>query len=205
MGEWVAKTAAHAGKAIPAPRDGHGKRRAGHVFTLQDGTEQELPLYTFDGHSHMEVIVEGKRARLPLRKRRTRRVGHRTSGYRLYSDYRVPDESAVAQRLRGATVTVRLDRCEDDGKYNRAENLRPVTLHDPVVGNADPDHTCQHDQLYVLRPGAESINRWYKQRFTDSRAPAVGIGRNHFMLICGALLNNARAVLAQRARQRSAA
>ena len=35
-----------------------------------------------------------------------------------------------------------------------------------------------------------------EERFTDGRAPAVGLPRIMFMLLCGALLNNAKAALA---------
>jgi hypothetical protein len=178
----VNKTAARAGKKIPPPKDDHGKRRTGHVFRLCDGTTQELALYTYDGHPHMEVIAEGKKHKLPLAKTRLRRVEHRSDGYRRYGDYTTPDDARVPAPLRGAMVVVRLDRTKDDGKYNRAELLRPITIHDPPVQpNPDPDHHSEFDQRYVPRPGAESINRWYKQRFTDGRAPAVGRHRIEFM------------------------
>ncbi|MDP9335737.1 MAG: hypothetical protein M3Q30_20855 [Actinomycetota bacterium] len=191
----VPKTAARKGEKIPPPKHTNGTRRAGHLFQLRDDTTIERNLYTFDGHPHIEVLAEGKRAHLPLTRTRLRHSGHRTGGFRLYGDYQIPDDARVPEPLRGATVAVRLDRTQDDGKYNRAEHLRPVTVHD----------RDEWDRLYALRPGAESINRWFKQRLNDHRAPAVGHGRIHFMLICGALLNNAKAVLAQQHRLKQAA
>ena len=202
----VHKTAARKGNKIPAPPGANGNRRSGHVFDLIDGSQDELELFTLDGHPHIEFIAEGQVGMLPLRKTRNRRVAQRTGGYRWYGDYRVPDHAVVPERLRGATVSIRFDRTEYDGPYNRAEHLRMITKHDAVVGpNADPEHTSEFEQLYVLRPGSESTNRWVKGHFSDKRSPAVGIPRTHFMLICGALLNNARAVLARQARLKQAA
>jgi len=201
----VPAPAANAGRQIPAPRDPTGKRRSGHVFTRTDHTQQQLPLYTYDGHPHIEVIVGGQRRTLPLTKTRLRRIRQRTRGYRWYGRYRIPNHPTVPPNLRDATVTIRLDRAEDDGVYNRAENLRPVTIHDMPIGPVAPGHVCEFDQLYVLRPGAESINRWHKQRYDDTRAPAVGRHRLMFMLLCSGLLNNAKAALAHQQRLRPAA
>jgi hypothetical protein len=202
----VQKTAARAGRKIPPPKDEHGKRCKGHLFKLSDDTTRELDLYTLDGNPHIEAIAEGKKHKVPLTKTRLRRIEHRSEGFRLYGDYRVPDDPRIPKDLRHATVTIRLSHTEDDGKYNRAENLRPITIHDPIEGtNPDLGHQNEFDQRRVLRPGAESMNRWLKQHFNDKRAPAVGIGRIMFMLICAALLNNAKAVLAQHVRLRQAA
>ncbi len=200
----VNKTAAKAGKKIPPPRNEHGKSSSGHLFTLPDDTTEELALYTYFGHPHIEVIAEGKKQRIPIIKTRLRRVANRSGGYRIYGDYKIPDDPRVPRPRRGATVTVRLSRSKHDGIYNRAEHLRPITIFDPILGN-DPDHTSEFDQLYVLRPGAESINRSLKQHFTDKRAPAVGRHRIMFMLICAGLLNNAKAALAHQQRLQQAA
>jgi hypothetical protein len=202
----VPVTTAEAGKQIPAPKDKHQRHQKGHVFTLRDGTEEEHSLFTIDGHPHFEGVAEGMKVAVPLARNRIRRIGNRIEGFRLYGDYHIPADPRVPQRLRSATVTVRLSRTEDDKNYNRAEHLRPITIHDPVRGpHADPDHESEFDQLYVLRPGAESINRWFKQRWTDGRAPAVGRHRFMFMLLCGVLLNNAKDALAHEQRRRRAA
>lgn len=90
--------------------------------------------------------------------------------------------------LRGAAVSIRFHTNDEDrGKgLNRAEVLRPIP-------EGDPDWR----KLYGLRPGAESINRWFKERLRDGRAPAVGRERQHFALLCGAIYNNFKALLAR--------
>jgi hypothetical protein len=168
-------------------------------FHRVDGSTVERDLYTYDGHPFFETVLKGKKARMPVRKIRTRRVAQRDGGFRWHNDYIAPDDPRTPAKLRGATVTVRLDRCDDDAdmKYNRAEQLRPITIHDtPIEPITSPDHESQFDQCYGPRPSAESKNSSVKHHFNWKRAPAVGFGRIHFMLICAALLKNASAALA---------
>jgi hypothetical protein len=49
------------------------------------------------------------------------------------------------------------------------------------------------------------MNRWIKERLRDRRAPAVGVRRQHFALVCAAIYNNAVAELSQAERLRRAA
>jgi len=154
---------ARAGKQIPPPKDKHQKKRKGHPLILRDGTEEEHPSFTFDGYPHIEGIAEGQKVAVPLTRKRTRRIRDGIERFRLYGDYRVPADARLPELIHNATVSIRASRTEDDGSYNRAEHLRPITIHDRVIGpNPDPTHQSEFDQLYVLRPGAESINRWFK-------------------------------------------
>ena len=96
----------------------------------------------------------------------------------------------VREHLRGAVVLVRLDDPEFEtrrpGGVSQADHLH-------AIAPGDDDW----DRLFALRPPAESMNRWIKERLRDRRAPAVGIKKQHFALLCAGLYNNVRAVLAQ--------
>lgn len=194
----VPKTAAEAGKRIPPPKDEHGKRRTGHVFHRGDNSTEEVQLYTYADIPSSKPSSTAKRpscrstssAPDASHNAAAGTAGTTTTSLRTT---RGRSPSCEAQRS-----PVRLDRCDDDTdlKHNRAEHLRPITIHDqPIEPITSPDHESQFDQCYGPRPSAESKNSWVKHHFNWKRAPAVGFGRVHFMLICAALLKNASAAL----------
>lgn len=99
----------------------------------------------------------------------------------------IPDDAHVPEHLRGGRLRIRLDTTEDDRKrgLNRAEVLRQISPADPDWGS-----------VYAIRPSAESIWEWYKSRLVPNRrAPAVGVPRQWYALLCGALYSNFRPYL----------
>lgn len=78
----------------------------------------------------------------------------------------VGDElDAVAERIDAARHAAEISGTTRGLNVSRARACK---------AGGGPEHLGEFDQLYVIRPGAESINRWIKQRFNDNRAPAVG-------------------------------
>lgn len=52
------------------------------------------------------------------------------------------------------------------------------------------------DRVYGIRPDAESVWARFKARLgPNGRAPAIGIPRQWYAMLCGALYNNFRAYL----------
>jgi hypothetical protein len=156
-----------------------------HNFTLADGTVEYRQVFTQAGAPLIEVIVGGNRVPVFLTRNRTRRVAQRTTGFRWFNDYTVPDEAPVPQQWRGATVRIRLNHsAEHAPTHNRAEVISAVAEHDP-----------DWQRLYASRPVAESVNSLFKRSWYKNRAPRIGANRNHASLICAALWNNYRAWL----------
>ncbi len=92
--------------------------------------------------------------------------------------------------LRGATGRCRLDTTEDDRKrgLNRAEVLSAI-----------PRTDADWERLYI-RNNAESVNALIKRKWWNDLAPAVGRPRQHFALLCAALMINARSQFNHRER-----
>ncbi|MDQ3765858.1 MAG: hypothetical protein M3346_00715 [Actinomycetota bacterium] len=159
-----------------------------HTAKLVDGTEEQLSLWAMNGGLSILVVAAGEEHLVQCERKQTYRRANARGGCRWYMDATIPDDPRVPPRLRHARIPlVRLDTTADDRKtgLNRADNLRAI--HE---GDAD------WDRLYGLRPGAESTNRWFKERLRDTRAPAIGVPRQHLHLVFGALFNNFRAWLA---------
>lgn len=163
-----------------------------HNAKLVDGTEEPVNLWASNGGLSILVVAGGGEHLVQCVRKRTYKRAKAGGGYRWYMDAVVPDEPPVPARLRSARIThIRLDTTAGDKKMglNRAENLR-------AVHQGDADWV----RLYALRPGAESTNRWFKERLRDTRAPAIGVPRQHLHLVFGAMFNNFRAWVAHRAR-----
>jgi len=163
-----------------------------HTAKLVEGTDEEVALWATNGGLSILVQAAGEDHLIQCARKQTSKRANATGGFRWYEDVIVSDDPRVPSRLRGARISlVRLDTTADDRRrgLNRAENLRAI--HE---GDAD------WDRLYALRPGAESTNRWFKERLRDTRAPAIGVPRQHLHLVFGALFNNFRACLANGAR-----
>lgn len=163
-----------------------------HKAKLVDGTEEQVNLWAMNGGLSILVVAAGEEHLVQCDRKQTDKRANAGGGYRWYVDVVVPDDPRVPSRLRGARISlVRVDTTANDQKtgLNRAENLRPIHQ-----GDAD------WDRLYALRPGAEATNRWFKERLRDTRAPAIGVPRQHLHLVLGAMFNNFRAWLAHRAR-----
>jgi hypothetical protein len=173
-------------KTAHAPGGGPKSAQLGmHAFRLSDGTAEQHVVFTQAGAPLIEVIVGGDRVPVFLIRRRTRRVGQRTSGYRWYNDYAVPDQPPVPQHLHGATASIRLNHStEHAANHNRAENISATAQNDP-----------DWDRLYASRPVAESVNSLIKRPWYHNRAPRVGAARNHFSLLCGAIWLNYKALI----------
>jgi len=156
-----------------------------------DRATRIVSVFAIAGAPHIMEIAAGQEHPILLQRREIRARKNQDGSWRWYGEFRVPDAPAVRGALRGAAITIRLHtNDEDDVKgLNRAEVLRPIP-------EGDPDWR----KLYGLRPGAESINRWFKERLRDGRAPAVGRERQHFALLCGAIYNNFKALLARQDR-----
>lgn len=163
-----------------------------HEAKLVDGTEEKVNLWASNGGLCILVVAGGEEHLVHCVRKQTYKRANAGGGYRWYMDAVVPDEPRVPPRLRSARISqIRLDTTAGDKKMglNRAENLRAIHQ-----GDAD------WDRLYALRPGAESTNRWFKERLRDTRAPAIGVPRQHLHLVLGAMFNNFRAWLAHQAR-----
>jgi len=154
-----------------------------HRFSLAHGTTRFHEVFTQAGTPVIEVIVSGKRVPVVLTRTRTRRVRQRTSGYRWFNDYVVPDDAPAPQWLRGASVSIRLNQSNQHApNHNRAEVISTISER-----NAD------WQRLYACRPVAESVNSLIKRAWYRNRAPRIGAARNHISLLCAAIWNNYRA------------
>ncbi len=103
-----------------------------HPFTLTDGQSELREVFSRAGAALIEVVVGRNRIPILLDRRRTRRVGQRARGYRWYNDYAVPATAPVPPHLRGATVSVRLNRSTAHARvHNRAEILSAISQDDP--------------------------------------------------------------------------
>jgi hypothetical protein len=101
--------------------------------------------------------------------------------WRWYAQYEVPDDPRIARTHRLGKIVVRLDTTDDDRrrKINRAENLRPVAVDDPLWSVVGGPRYC-----------AEGLFSKTKHRWVQDRIPAVGVARAlTFLLGFGISLN----------------
>jgi hypothetical protein len=173
--------------------DGKTKSRnlGAHAFDGAAGTTTHQ-VWAINGAPHIEVVAAGATHQVTLERTRTRRSQDRGHvSYRWYGDYRVPKTSLVPPELRGAKVSIRLNSTGGDKARHlaRADVLRAIAPSDPYWA-----------EIYKLRPVSESINRMVKRRQANGRAPALGVPRQLFHLICAALFHNLEAVLANEQR-----
>lgn len=158
-----------------------------HTVTRGGQAVGSVTVFAINGAPHVEVIAAGQKHPVRLERAQILRRKNKRLGWRWYCIFTVPDDALVPSHLRNGQLELRLHTNDSDRarKLNRAESLRPIS-----EGDVD------WRRLYALRPGAESINRWVKEKLRDSRAPAVGRARQHFALLCCGLLNNVAAVVA---------
>jgi hypothetical protein len=162
-----------------------------HTFTSPHGAV-EWELWAINAAPGIEVIAAGKTHTVNLERANTRKVLNRPrTRYRWYGDYRVPDTPPVPHALRGAEISLRLNTTRHDKARGlaRADVLRAIAPVDP-----------HWPQIHKLRPVSESINRMIKRRHPNGRAPAIGIPRQLFHLLCAALFHNLEAVFAHEQR-----
>jgi hypothetical protein len=167
-----------------------------HAFDGPAGTTT-LEVWAINGAPHIDVVAAGATHHVPLERTRTRRSQNRGHvSYRWYGDYRIPTTSLVPPELRGAKISIRLNSssADKDRHLARADVLRAIAPSDPYWS-----------EIYKLRPVSESINRMIKRRHANGRAPALGVPRQLFHLICAALFHNLEAVLANEQRTTSCA
>jgi hypothetical protein len=110
---------------------------------------------------------------------RTHRNRDKNGKYRWYNDYQLPD------RYEHQRITVRLHANPEDAarKFNRTENVRPISP-------ADPDFA----RLYPRRNDSESINRNLEDTLWIGRAHSVGHARQLLNLLGYALTVNGLAL-----------
>jgi hypothetical protein len=183
---------------VPSRSGGKGRRLGRYPATQRDGTRTDVELWTIDGTPHIREVAAGEPQFVALKRVQTRRRPGKRGSVRWYNQYVIPDHPLVREQLRGAVVLVRLDDPDFEtrrpGGVSRADNLHAI---------APGDHDWY--RVFALRPPAESMNNWVKQRLPNKRAPAVGKKRQYFALLCAGLYNNARAVLAHTERLSKAA
>ena len=166
----------------------HVIRRAGQIVG-------EQPVYAVGGAPGINIIVAGKQHWVRCQKVRVAFEENRNGSKRVYGIYRVPDEPQVPPKLRDGEFRVRYDNGgkTSDPTLNRAEVVRPVV-------EDDADHEGQWGELYHLRPGTESFNKWLKDRLPNGLAPSYTVNRQRFDLLGAQLYANARAAIAYRHR-----
>jgi len=177
-------TAAVAGKKQPRRAEGQRVEKSAHVedktIALPDGTTRTIRLYAQGGAVGIGELTDiGDLYFRPLRRVRTHRNRDKNGSYRWYNDYRLPDDYG-----RGI-VTVRLHGDETDvaRRFNRAENVRPISPSDP-----------DFEALFRRRNDAESINRAIEDSLYIGRAHSIGHVRQHLNLLGFALMTNSLAL-----------
>lgn len=182
-------TAARAGaKQDRRSAAAHRREKTVYVETKRVGA-RSVGLYARGGALGVGRLTDaGELDFVALRRVRTHRNAGRDSTFRWYNDYEVPDW------LGGGVVTVRLHGNDDDKarKLNRAENVRPISPHDPDFA-----------ALFRTRNDAESINRGLEDTMYLRRAHSVGHARQLLNLLGYALMVNSWAVHAHRERERA--
>jgi hypothetical protein len=191
---WLSVNKVAAAKAgSKPPRRGKGRRVPKSTFVEQrdvtrtNGATTTIDLFASDGAIGITTLTDtGKQHFTELRRIRTHRRADKNGKYRWYNEYRLPDN------LGAGTITVRLHATDDDKqrKFNRTENIRPISASDPDFAG-----------LYSRRSDAESINRALDDTLWLRRAHSIGHERQHLNLLTFALGVNSLAL--HRHRQRS--
>ena len=144
-----------------------------HTARWAKGKTRALDVWTVGGAPVETVIdVNGDRTFLPLEKRQRQLRPNRAS-CRLYCQYRTHD---------GAVLTIRYhrDKTDNQRKFNRAENLRPV-----------PPGTDEYKRLYGRRNDTESANRQREDALWQKRATCYGRVRTFISSLAWAIGENA--------------
>jgi hypothetical protein len=138
-----------------------------------DGTTRSLDLYARAGSIGIGTLAaDGELLFTALPRTRTHRNVDK-GGYRWYNDYRLPES------LGGGLVTVRLhgNAKDEDRKFNRTENVRPIAPDDPSFRG-----------LFRRRNDAESMNRALEDTMWLRRAHSLGHRRQLLNLLGYALM-----------------
>lgn len=153
-------------------------------FSLLNKTQRDLTVWAIEGAPHIEVMVAGQVDHLRLaRGQIVKRRNAAKRGSRWYCTYTVPDDPRARPELRGASLTLRLDRPSGEGTW-WTEVLRGIP-------EGDPDW----QGVYGRRNAAENLNRWLKEFTRDKRAPCIGRAQQRFALLCAAMAANFKALV----------
>jgi hypothetical protein len=144
------------------------------------GRDITLTIYARGGAIGIGELTEtGDLTFTELPRIRTHRNRDKNGKYRWYNDYQLPD------RYGAQTITVRLYANSEDEqrKFNRTENVRPIPPTDPDFA-----------RLYPRRHDSESINRNLEDTLWLGRAHSIGHARQHLNLLGYALMVNGLAL-----------
>lgn len=161
-----------------------------------DGSTEPVKLHLCEGHPHLKTLDNtGEPLLVPLEHEKTARSQRDDGTWRLYGNYRIPDQNG------GGTVRLRLDQTAQDrartdsaGKakpFNREEHLRAFTRPSPTWA-----------MVYHMRPEAESHHRKLDDSLVREWAPSVGRLGQTWDMIMWAVTQNALAIAYHRKRKR---
>lgn len=156
-----------------------------HPFKRRDGSIENLPIVTIDGHAGILVMPEDEWW-IPLTRGQVR--PRKTT---IYVTMQIPSVPHVPARLRGATCLLRLNSTvkEQAAGVSRADHLR-----------AFPEQDSVFQDLYGLREDVESLNAKFKDSLWGRRARTADPELNRLDLAMFQLIENARARVAHQAR-----
>ena len=150
---------------------------------LVDGsTSVARDIWAIGGHPCLEVIARGETHYPALTRLETvRHFDDATHTYWWTNTYRVPDEPLIPAELRGRELVLRLDNTEEDLRRGKARTsvLRAISQSDPVW-----------PRVHGPRNAGESVNSWIKERLRWERARAMGIPKQRWTILCGAIFAN---------------
>ncbi len=176
----VPVTAASGGKRARKPREERTVRVEEQQVTGRDGVVRSLQLYARAGAlGAVELDDGGEPIFIEFEQRRLRKRQNANGTWRLYGEYRVPDD------LGGGELRTRFDLTDEDIQrgFNRPEHLRPL----PPSGD-------DYKRLYPRRADAESINRALDDSMWLGRAHSRGGKRQLVDLLGFAMMVNSLAL-----------
>jgi hypothetical protein len=177
----ITKVRLNPGGEIPMRQLGEEK------FRTTAGAIEKIPVEAIGGTPAIFVVFEGDRVQINLEPRKIKRVSDRTTGYRFYRQWRIPDRPEVPFRLRGAIANIRHNSYPSEIADNRrrTQALRPI-----------PPGTDTFNRLFGIREDSESTNNHLKSLLVNRRARSTGLLRQHINLRAYQILTNIKALIA---------
>ena len=121
-----------------------------------------------DGTPRIELLIGDEMQSVGLVRVRTTRLPNRTSTYRFYGTWQIPEFPGVPRNLRHAKTKIRHNSATDEiaDKTPRTRALRVI-----------PETDDSFNRLFGLREDSESMHHHLKSHLINRRARTVGLQR----------------------------